>query len=531
MRESQVLLRALAAIWAILLFMAVGCAGGGNPVQPSQSNQTPVIQQDRLLNETVVSPQGGTIDLGWFALDFPSGTLKESARVRVYESRLTRPHEGIIVGGTPIHLVIEPVPDPSVVRHALEPVLADGQYYKCTFRLDRMSANQGDFAASNQFVDIVGEWKDLDAVKVGDAWAHRSGNDISHLINQQDITLAAVDFSHAPEIAAKPIFTDDPRDLQNGPYRRFVQAINFNPQNLGPLNGRIPVILIHGLQLFDPNEPNNLNDQTSTPAEDSFSDVLAALNGSYQNLYSEFKFFWYAYPTGIRIFGSGGSGKALEDLIMQWANANDRTMASARVVIISHSMGGVVGRDFMENEGGNVFRIITVGSPHYGTPIVNICDDIGFGWMQYFLSPGAKDLASPEKIKYSNIPFITFTCSLLNPDLLALDGKLGENDPRLIVYGGTSTKSRSPWPWDLENYWGLTALKWVVSPTAYKEGNGGYYSDCVVPWRSAYYNHSAIFDPSDMTRTTMSKYHTELLKDPKIVNQLYLDLLTIHSQY
>ncbi len=523
-------------IWivAFLLALTVGCSNGGDgaaPVLPDIEDAPPANVPDRLVGQYDIGPEGGTVDLDWFVLDFPEGALAEQAMVTIYESHLQRPHEGIIVGGTAMRLKIEPASGFPEVHHDEAPLLADSAFYSCTFHLDRLPAAEGAFGDENEYVDIVAEWREDEHIITGNAWAHRDAEFISVPLTREKIILAVVDYSQIPELTAEPIFTDDPREL-TGHYARYGQGIDFDPANLGPLGDRIPVLLIHGLQLLAQDEPDSISDKEAAHGEHSFELLLQILNSGFGNLFSDFKFFWYCYPTGVHIFGGGGAtGDMLGELLEDWAYDNDPELLERPLVIVAHSMGGLVAREFMQNHDGNVFRIITVATPHLGSPIVNIGDDLGLSWINDFLTPGVLDLACCEEISYWKTPSVEQTCSLLNPELEALNSTFSEDDPRLICYGATDVNMPDPPKSDPLHWIAQKILCLVSAPGGFVEGDGGYYSDCVVPWRSQYYKTTGDLDSEDLWRTSTTKYHMGVLGDLSILYHLYLDLLKIKDEY
>src|SRR3990172_8128053 len=216
----------------IFLSLLSGCSSGGSgPTSPDSDARLPLVQ-DRLISSTTIGPDGGTIDLGWFVLILPENYFSKDATVELYETRLKNPHQGVIVGGYPIRVAISGAN------------VGTDSFYTCTFILDKLPSGSGIFVPENEFVDIVAEWDESGKTAIGNAWAKRVENSISHLIQNDELTLALVDYQNIPELIAEPIFTDDPREL-TGPYARLAQSIPFHEDNLGPLGDRIPVIFIH----------------------------------------------------------------------------------------------------------------------------------------------------------------------------------------------------------------------------------------------------------------------------------------------
>ena len=87
------------------------------------------------------------------------------------------------------------------------------------------------------------------------------------------------------------------------------------------------------------------------------------------------------YDTHIFGLPGGGLGdiaEASQDL----ADLADDVMAqtgSDTVDLVGHSQGGLVGRHYIRFQGGeeHVNRMISLGAPHYGTSLANLCDLFG----------------------------------------------------------------------------------------------------------------------------------------------------------
>jgi alpha-tubulin suppressor-like RCC1 family protein/pimeloyl-ACP methyl ester carboxylesterase len=145
-----------------------------------------------------------------------------------------------------------------------------------------------------------------------------------------------------------------------------------------------PVILIHGWQ----------SDRGSCPMWQSFQadsfgvPVFEALTAA--GLRGRVNYWRYTYPTFNSI------DAAARDLA---AELETRFPRRTDVVIVAHSMGGLVARAAVElhGAGDRVHRVITLGTPHRGTPLavagawVNLTPFLSFG------SQGVKDL-QPESV-------------------------------------------------------------------------------------------------------------------------------------
>jgi pimeloyl-ACP methyl ester carboxylesterase len=82
------------------------------------------------------------------------------------------------------------------------------------------------------------------------------------------------------------------------------------------------------------------------------------------------------YGGSLPIWGSFSSfideGSALSTMIRNLRNAT----GASQVMILAHSMGGLASRAYLEIGGGrDVYRLITIGTPHIGTPLASMAVD------------------------------------------------------------------------------------------------------------------------------------------------------------
>jgi pimeloyl-ACP methyl ester carboxylesterase len=121
----------------------------------------------------------------------------------------------------------------------------------------------------------------------------------------------------------------------------------------GPLGQRIPLILIHGLWAETQSECFN---ETWATFVEGF--IQAELNRFYQ-------LYCFEYPSE-----SMGVERAAEWL----AYRLDQYLPRHQVVIVAHSMGGLVARAYMNLKGGGsrVIKLITLATPHHGTPLASL---------------------------------------------------------------------------------------------------------------------------------------------------------------
>lgn len=137
------------------------------------------------------------------------------------------------------------------------------------------------------------------------------------------------------------------------------------------LGTRIPLILIHGW---------NSQSVPASPQKEVWANFLFyyLTNPSLKN---KFKAYYFSYHSNdISVFDLGGK---LRDVLDE-KNAIDPTnFGSKPVAILAHSMGGLIARSYMQQHwqangafagkpgGERVLKLITLGTPHYGSPLAN----------------------------------------------------------------------------------------------------------------------------------------------------------------
>jgi chitodextrinase/pimeloyl-ACP methyl ester carboxylesterase len=116
-----------------------------------------------------------------------------------------------------------------------------------------------------------------------------------------------------------------------------------------PLNGRIPVILVHGAGSDE--RPATMN-YWFWWGEEYFN------NARYNGM---FKVYRYVYDSSKHISDNGTA----------FANFVNKKLSGQRVLIMAHSMGGLVARYALNTDTtlrGNTIKLITLGTPHLGSP-------------------------------------------------------------------------------------------------------------------------------------------------------------------
>lgn len=138
-----------------------------------------------------------------------------------------------------------------------------------------------------------------------------------------------------------------------------------------PLGTRTPLILIHGWN------PESIPASPQTEVWANFVYYLYS-NPSLKN---KFKPYYFSYfSNDISVFDLGGK---LRDVLDSKNGLDPANFGAKPIVILAHSIGGLVARSFMQQHwqlqgafagqpgGERVLKLITLGTPHYGSPLAN----------------------------------------------------------------------------------------------------------------------------------------------------------------
>ena len=182
-------------------------------------------------------------------------------------------------------------------------------------------------------------------------------------------------------------------------------------------------------------------------------------------------------------------------------------------IIVAHSMGGLVSRSYIAH-GGNIDKLVTFGTPHYGTALADIGARLlgsnNFSsWIQNSLMPGVADMKD--------------TSSFIND--LTSNQKDQENRKKYIVVASVMGSqpvnitlcqegncfSKVVWKWNREDY---TDLVSIVCYRMIPGENDGY-----VPKDSALFQGSGVSakdqivlrDPLEHTQMTDPEKSTEIM--------------------
>ncbi len=297
-----------------------------------------------------------------------------------------------------------------------------------------------------------------------------------------------------------------------------------------PLGEKLPLILIHGLNedaIFAP------------PHTDTWNNFLDYYNTSpaLKAIFKPYLVSYYSNAVGISDLGSG-----LCDVIDKMNQGDPDNFGNKNIVLVGHSMGGLVARNsltFQQSSGAfngkvlgeRVPKIITLATPHHGSPLANgpardyragvgwgaIIDNLdNFDQLFWGTGPGWNQVNRSD-LRWDNYD------GLLNYDLYPdernfwLDdlNQSRIHDSKIIAYGGAIAPVSFCWR---DQYcWGATIL-------------GGAFdlaNDGVVPLGSAQFEgHSVV------TRYLSDYNHSEIARgknpeDVLLFERIRDDLLNI----
>ncbi len=138
---------------------------------------------------------------------------------------------------------------------------------------------------------------------------------------------------------------------------------SLRPLDETPLNGRIPLILVHGWQP----EMVSCNQWLKFMSQSDPFDAMIAEVVSDVPVAAQYKPYIFRYATYERVM-------IASDALAIEVEKN----GLVRPVLVGHSMGGLVGRGVMALRGPDALRgLITLGTPHEGTPLANRIIDGG----------------------------------------------------------------------------------------------------------------------------------------------------------
>jgi triacylglycerol esterase/lipase EstA (alpha/beta hydrolase family) len=153
----------------------------------------------------------------------------------------------------------------------------------------------------------------------------------------------------------------------------FLQCID-EDRVTDTLNHKTPLLLIRG---YDP-RAIHVQPPTRLESQADWSNFLSYFYG-HQELTDKYKIYYFSYSNNdISISALGG---ILRD-VLDSQNTIDPAFGNRPLVVLAHSMGGLIARSFMQQRqstsrwsgkpgGERVEKLITLATPHHGTPLAN----------------------------------------------------------------------------------------------------------------------------------------------------------------
>lgn len=314
-------------------------------------------------------------------------------------------------------------------------------------------------------------------------------------------------------------------------------SASLDPVDSAPIYDRTPLVLVHGIH-------------GKEDGADYWKIFVTYFNTSI--LSSHYKLYKYEYDSDVVSVSTIGQ---------YLANEINSKLAGHQIVILAHSMGGLVGRSYMQEHGGNekIIKLITLATPHHGTPGANDEDALepfstNYMWdkvfsvsqILYYLSiknhttiwsdmPNRSDLRwdgilPPQFDKLINVG--TFNAPIYSKDentwLANLNSSIESTQAdKIIAYSGYLDPYSELWlEWsnpetllngnfadlkDIAPHEGLTVASAVMGA-----GLLNYYfylNDGMVPFQSASFS-----DRMDIKRRLFFGYDHLDMKDGKIIN-------------
>jgi hypothetical protein len=139
-----------------------------------------------------------------------------------------------------------------------------------------------------------------------------------------------------------------------------------------PSTGRRPLILIHGWN------PASIPAPALTATWDHFIGYYNSEAGA--SLKARYKLYRFSYLSNS--VDLADLGRALRDVLDTASAADPQSFGNKNLAIVAHSLGGLIARYFMnlpqqkgpfagQNGGERVLKLITLGTPHHGSPAAN----------------------------------------------------------------------------------------------------------------------------------------------------------------
>lgn len=485
-----------------IIFPVISCSGNSTPSAPEPINTPDAFSQ------TIEGFHGGQVSWNGLSLEFPARTDTGEFMVRM-ENAQQDYSEGIIALTDPFKIQLEGTDFP------------DDYQFTVWFDFQDLT---GSLTPSHEYYDIQKTLIDEQNASTAYSWAKVEDGKLGCRVTGTSVVLSAIDYSGIPDLNMPAMLTDDVNQVTD--YHRNAQVTGFGSGNDGPINGRIPIILIQGLNVQQPlTVIPELQDQSG-----NWNSLIEILN-AYPDYYKAFKFFWFSYPSMKFAAGYATGGVTLSNEIWNWANNVDHEIVEKPVVLFGGSMGGLMARDYYQKYNDpETFRVVTIATPHYGTPIANILID---RWekgdltdVTFLDTPGIRELRCKQSIVY-NWGGVDEVCRAYNWCSIAkLNNSLTQAQRHNITMIGGSFNTPPPVQ-DTVLYGCYLLLDFVLEPVWMREYRYGYHSDGIVPWASQLMQSEG----PPLPDTLFPSLHSEIIENPQCMAKLWWIFLDVYETY
>ena len=142
--------------------------------------------------------------------------------------------------------------------------------------------------------------------------------------------------------------------------------------------GKTALVLVHGWQVQGQFPITAGTESASVPSKQQFTPALCSWQDFVKNYMND-----ESYSAGLEqlqqsyeLFSFGyDSQKRVEENAREFGTKLRDVFGNQKVVVLAHSMGGLVANTHIQKGGGNVRHLITVGTPYEGSHFI-ICQDV-----------------------------------------------------------------------------------------------------------------------------------------------------------
>jgi triacylglycerol esterase/lipase EstA (alpha/beta hydrolase family) len=206
------------------------------------------------------------------------------------------------------------------------------------------------------------------------------------------------------------------------------QLSDGTPVDTSPVGNRIPLLLVHGMGGGPTGFDEFLRAYVATPA---MRVVFKPYSYAYQSSASDV----LATPGAPRTMT--GLGAQMRDFVQQYYDlpTADGGFGGKSLVILAHSMGGLVARSMMQEYtfrdgrrgGERVLHLVTLGTPHQGSPMADAAFSVGLPAVDEFAQAYASLVADQAWTNFDRVDMGSGRC---NPWLAKLNhyAPLGAQD-------------------------------------------------------------------------------------------------------